>query len=81
MNFKIVKIESLLRLWLMENLMIEGKVLSIQNSLLSLITTVSRIIINQQYIKRLYMERTNPKMKHSTLSNSGADVFTKVISL
>ena len=27
------------------------------------------------------MERTNPKMKHSTLSNSEADVFTKVISL
>ena len=27
MNFKIVKIESLLRLWLMENLMIEGEVL------------------------------------------------------
>ena len=65
MNFEshIVKIESVLRLWRMRNLMIEGKVLVFKSlavskiAYLSLITTVPDTTINQlnSVQKKLYM--------------------------
>ena len=79
----------------MRNLTIEGKVLVFKSLAiskivhLSLITTVPHAIINQlNNIKKTVWNRKNPKIKHSTLSNSyedgglkDVDVFTKVISL
>ena len=79
----------------MRNLRIEGKVLVFKSSTiskivhLSLITTVPHAIINQLNVKKSFIwNGKNPKIKHSTLSNSykdgglkDVDVFTKVISL
>ena len=98
MNFQchIVKTESVLRLWRMSNLTIEGKVLVFKSIAiskivhLSLITTVLHAIISQlnNIQKNLIKNGKNPKIKHLTLSNSyedGAlkdvDVLTKVSSL
>ena len=77
----------------MRNLTIEEKVLVFKYLAISkivhmsLITTVPQSIIDQLN-KELYMDRKNPKMKYSTLSNSyedgglkDVDVFTNVISL
>ena len=77
----------------MRNLTIEEKVLVFKYLTISkivhmsLITTVPQSIIDQLN-KELYMDRKNPKMKYSTLSNSyedgglkDVDVFTNVISL
>ena len=80
----------------MRNLTIEGKVLSFKflpiSKIvhLSLITTVPHAIINQlnNIQKNFLWNGKNPKIKHSTLSNSyeggglkEVDVFTKVNSL
>ena len=71
-NFQshIVKTESVLRLWRMRNLTIEGKVLVFKSLAvskivhLSLITTVPHAIINQlNNTKKLYMERKKSKNK------------------
>ena len=98
MNFQshIIKMESVLRVWCMRNLTIEGKVLVFKSFAiskivhLSLITMAPQAIINQlNNIKKNFIwNGKNPKIKHSTLSNSyedgglkDIDVFTKVISL
>ena len=98
MNFQshVVTIESVLRVWRMRNLTIEGEVLVFKSLAvskiihLSLITTLPHAIINQlNNIKGNFIwNGKNPKIKHSTLSNScedgglkDVDVFTKVISL
>ena len=79
----------------MRNLRIDGKVLVFKSSTiskivhLSLITTVPHAIINQLNVKKSFIwNGKNPKIKHSTLSNSyedgglkDVDVFTKVTSL
>ena len=76
MNFQshIVKIESVLRLWRMRNLTIEGKVLVFKSIViskiahLSLITMVPQAIINQlnNIQKQFIWNGKNPKIKHST---------------
>ena len=98
MNFPghIGNIESVLRLWRIRNLTIEGKVLVFKSLAiskkvqLSFLTTVPHAIINQlkNIQKNFIWNRKNPKIKHSTLSNSykngglkNVDVFTKGISL
>ena len=99
MSFRghIIKIESVLRLWCMRNLTIEGKVLVFQSLAtsrivnLSLITTILHTIIQLNNIQRKFIwNGKNPKIKHLTLSNSfsfkdsglkDVDVLTKVISL
>ena len=83
MNFQshIVKMESVLRVWCMRNLTIEGKVLVFKSFAiskivhLSLITMVPQAIINQlNNIKKNFIwNGKNPKIKHSTLSNSYED--------
>ena len=79
----------------MRNLTIEGKVLVFKSLAvskivhLSLITTVPHAIINQLNVKKSFIwNGKNPKIKHSTLSNSyedgglkEVDVITKVSSL
>ena len=83
MNFQIhiVKTESVLELWRRRNLAIEGKYL-VFNSLaipkivhLSLITTVPHTIMNQlnNIQKNFIWNGKNPKIKHSTISNSNED--------
>ena len=79
----------------MRNLTIEGKVLVFKSLAiskivhLSLMTAVPHAIINHlnNIQKKFIWNRKNPKIKHSTLSNSykdsglkDVDVFTKVIS-
>ena len=98
MNFQShdVKIESVLRLWRMRNLTTEGKVLVFKSLAiskvvyLSLVTTVPHAMINQlsNIQKSFIWNRKNPKIKHSTLSESykdsglkDVDVLAKVISL
>ena len=92
-----IKIESILRLWRMRNLTIEGKVLVFQSFAisrivhLSLITTILHTIIQLNNMQRKFIwNGKNPKIKHLTLSNSFSfkdsglkdiDVLTKVISL
>ena len=72
MNFQshIVKIESVLRLWRMRNLTIEGKTLVFKSLAiskivhLSLITTVPHAIIHQlNNIEKIYRERKQSKNK------------------
>ena len=80
MNFQShdVKIESVLRLWRMRNLTTEGKVLVFKSLAiskvvyLSLVTTVPHAMINQlsNIQKSFIWNRKNPKIKHSTLSES-----------
>ena len=79
----------------MRNLTIEGKVLVFKSLAvskivhLSLITTAPHAIINQLNVKKSFIwNGKNPKIKHSTLSNSyedgglkEVDVITKVSSL
>ena len=96
MNFQshIVKIKSVLRPWHMRNLTIEEKVLVFKTLAiskivdLSIITTVPHTITNQfnNIQKNFIWNGKNPKIKHSTLSNSygglkDVGVFAKVISL
>ena len=98
MNFQshIVKIKSVLRLWRMRNVTIEGKVLVFKSLAiskivhLSVITVVPHAIINKlsSIIRNFIWNRKNLRIKHSTLLKSYEDgglkdveIFTKVISL
>ena len=97
-NFQshIVKTESVLRLWRMKNLTIEGKNLVFKSLAISrivnlpLIIMVPHAIINRlNNIQKNYIWiRKDPKVKHLTLSSSyeddglkNVDTFTKIISL
>ena len=98
MNFQshIVKTESVLRLWRMKNLTIEGKNLVFKSLAISRIVHLPLIImVPHPIINRLNDIQKNykwigkdPKVKHLTLSNSyedgglkNVDTFTKIISL
>ena len=91
LNFQshIVKIESVLRPWHIRNLMTEGKILVFKFLTISkivhllLITTVPRAIINQlnNIQKSCMWNGKNPKIKHSTLSDSYEDCGLKDVDI
>ena len=92
----IVKIQNILKLWKLTNLIIEGRMVIFKPLVISkiiqlaLVTEIPTPIINllNKIQTDFFMERNNPKIKHSTLCNEyencrlkNVDDFSKVIRL